>query len=255
MAYIIPTTEPFFFPGEKETGVLLIHGFTGTPKEMRWMGEYLNRRGYPALGVRLAGHATRPPDMVRTRYRDWLASVEDGYHLLRGVSRQVVVMGLSMGGVLALTFGADFPVAGIVSMSAPYALPPDPRLKRLRLRSLWYPLWPKEGQPGEGWFDPDAWRDHISYPYNPTRSIVELNLLLQKMNQSLPKIDKPVLLMHSRDDDYVDPASMPAIYEHLGTENKRMLWLEKSGHVVTRDAARLQVFEAALTFVREIEKA
>ena len=61
----IPTAEPFFFPGEKSTGVLLTHGFTGAPKEMRWMGEYLNREhGYPCLGVRLAGHATRPEDMT-----------------------------------------------------------------------------------------------------------------------------------------------------------------------------------------------
>ncbi|MEJ5224047.1 MAG: hypothetical protein WHV44_06280, partial [Anaerolineales bacterium] len=65
---IIPTTEPFFFPGRNNApGVLLIHGFTGTPKEMRWMGEYLNEKhGFTCLGVRLTGHATRPEDMIRS---------------------------------------------------------------------------------------------------------------------------------------------------------------------------------------------
>ncbi|MBI1854527.1 MAG: carboxylesterase, partial [Chloroflexi bacterium] len=67
MTQIIPTAEPFFLPGSK-TGCLLIHGFTGAPKEMRWMGEYLADKGYSVLGVRLAGHATRPEDMIRSNW-------------------------------------------------------------------------------------------------------------------------------------------------------------------------------------------
>ena len=66
------------------------------------MGEYLNAQGYTCLGVRLAGHATSPEDMIRSRYTDWIASVEDGYHLLRGVADQIFLVGLSMGGVLSL---------------------------------------------------------------------------------------------------------------------------------------------------------
>ena len=68
MPQIIPTAEPFFFPGQGENariGCLVTHGFTGAPKEMRWLGEYLHRQGYTVCGMRLAGHATRPADMVR----------------------------------------------------------------------------------------------------------------------------------------------------------------------------------------------
>lgn len=255
MAQIIPTAEPFFFPGTQKTACLLVHGFTGTPKEMRWLGEYLNKRGYPVLGVRLTGHATRVTHMVRSRYQDWLASVEDGYHLLRGVSEQVVVIGLSMGGVLSLTFGAEFPVAGIVAMSTPAYLPPDPRLKRLGWLSLVYPLIPKEKDNGAGWFDKEAWRDQISYDYNPTRSILELDRLLKKMHAALPQIDKPVLLIHSRNDHYVPEDSMPRIYQALTTPQKEMLWVEQSGHVITRDAERLRVFEAVTEFVRQRNEA
>ncbi|MDP1778829.1 MAG: hypothetical protein Q8K73_00995, partial [Anaerolineales bacterium] len=61
----IPTTEPFLLRGNK-TGILLIHGFTGAPKEMRWMGEYLNEQGFTCLGIRLNGHATTPEDMRRS---------------------------------------------------------------------------------------------------------------------------------------------------------------------------------------------
>ncbi len=69
---LIPTAEPFVFPGGP-VGCLLVHGFTGTPKEMRWLGEYLAGQGHTVLGVRLAGHATQPEDMIRARWWDWAA--------------------------------------------------------------------------------------------------------------------------------------------------------------------------------------
>src|ERR671918_2213655 len=103
MSQIISTAEPFFFLGDSsKPACLLIHGFTGTPKEMRWMGEYLNQQDYTCLGVRLAGHATHSEDMIRSRWTDWVASVEDGYHVLCGLTDDIFLIGLSMGGALSL---------------------------------------------------------------------------------------------------------------------------------------------------------
>ena len=100
MTQIIATAEPFLFLGDRsKPACLLIHGFTGTPKEMRWMGEYLNGQGYTCLGIRLAGHATDPEDMIRSNWTDWTVSIEDGYRLLRGVSDDIFLGGLSMGGL------------------------------------------------------------------------------------------------------------------------------------------------------------
>jgi carboxylesterase len=85
MLQIIPTAEAFFLPGQGENtriGCLLTHGFTGAPKEMHPLGENFNRRGYTVYGIRLNGHATRPEDMIRSRWRDWLLSVEDGGHVI-----------------------------------------------------------------------------------------------------------------------------------------------------------------------------
>lgn len=244
---IIPSAEPFLFPGDR-TGCLLVHGFTGTPKEMRWLGEYLAGQGRTVLGVRLAGHATRPEDMIRARWPDWLASVEDGWHILSGCTDQIFLMGLSMGGILSLLFAAQHPVAGVVAMSTPHHLPNDPRLKIVKPLSLIKPFMAKGP---EDWFDQEALRQHTSYPSMPTRAIAELNGLLAEMRLALPRVTAPVFLVNSKQDQAVKPEDkhLEHIYAELGSQNKRILWIENSGHVITRDAQRQQVFEAVSGFV------
>jgi len=255
MSQIIPTTEPFFFPGEpSKPACLLIHGFTGTPKEMRWMGEYLSEQGYSCLGVRLAGHATDPEDMIRSRYTDWTASVEDGYHLLHGVTDDIFLVGLSMGGVLSLLMSTRLDVKGVVAMSTPYRLPSDYPTWYLQMMSVVIKFRPKSKEiPGSSWFDKEAWKDHVSYQDNPIRSAAELKKLILEMRDALPKINVPVLLIHSKDDPYVLPDNVENIYDGLvNASDKTKLYITGSGHVVTRDAARHQVFESALAFIQRV---
>jgi carboxylesterase len=256
MSQIIATAEPFFFLGDRsKPACLLIHGFTGTPKEMRWMGDYLNERGYTCLGIRLTGHATDPEDMIRSHYTDWMASVEDGYHLLRGVTDRIFLVGLSMGGILSLLMSARLDVKGVVAMSTPYKLPDDPRLRHIEWISKIVAYMPKsDEEPGASWFDKEAWKDHISYPQNPIRSIGELNKLLGEMRTALSRINVPVLLVHSKDDGYVASKNLELIFADLkNVSDKAKLYIAGSGHVVTRDAARHQVFESALEFIRGVE--
>jgi len=187
---IIPTAEPFFFPGNK-VGCLLTHGFTGAPKEMRWMGEYLSEEGFSVLGVRLAGHATNPEEMIRSRYIDWMHSVEDGYHLLQGVADKVVLVGLSMGGALSLLMASKLDVAGVFAMSTPFVIT-DPRVKFAKILSLFVKHMSKsDDEPGSGWLDKESWKDHVSYTQNPVRSVVEIDLLLNEMRAALPKVKVP----------------------------------------------------------------
>ncbi len=256
MPQIIPTAEPFFFPGQGKNariGCLVTHGFTGAPKEMRWLGEYLNRQGYTVCGIRLNGHATRPEDMIRSRWRDWLLSVEDGYNLLKCCTDQVVLLGLSMGGMLSLTAASTFPVRGVVAMSTPYDLPGMPLpLWAIRILSRFKPYLPKGKVPGSGWFDQAAYRQHVAYPQNPLRSAVELKLLVNEMHSALPKISVPVLLIHSHNDDYVIKDSMQQIYARLTTPDKHMLWVEGGGHVITEEPTRDTVFKAAADFIERV---
>jgi len=270
MLQIIPAAEPFFFPAPKASsrsaGCLLIHGFTGTPKEMHPMGEHLAKQGYSVLGIRLTGHATQPDDMHRSHFADWTASVEDGYQLLRGVADNIHLVGLSMGGVLSLLMstrldacpeGEARRIKGVVAMSTPYRLPVDYPAWVFRFASYFRPYREKANEPpGASWFDKDAFREQVSYPQNPTRSVGELSKLLAEMRVALPKINVPVQLIHSKDDKYVLPENMEHIYAGLvNAPDRQKLYITGSGHVVTRDAARLEVFEAASQFIRRVENA
>lgn len=250
MAQTIPSAEPFFFH-RGPVACLLIHGFTGAPKEIRWMGEYLAAQGTTVLGVRLAGHATKPADLLRTRWQDWLASVEDGYNLLRHDYTHVFVCGLSMGGILSLLFAAQSPVAGVIAMSTPYALPEDWRLRYIKL-IRW--IVPRVGKGAPDWHNPEAARDHVDYPAYPTQAILEVRDLLAEMRRNLHQVNAPVLLMHSRQDGGVSPENMLKIFDHLGATDKQMFWLENSGHVITREPERERVFAAAQAFIQRVSQ-
>jgi carboxylesterase len=246
--------EAFYFPGGR-VGCLLVHGFTGAPKEMHTLGEYLSAQGHSVLGVRLFAHATRPQDLLRARWEDWVADVENGFHILDAVCDQIVVMGLSMGGMLALIAGATLPVVGVVAMSTPY-----------RLRQEWFArlrplipaaslLIPHIGKGRPDWLDAAAASNHLEYPDYPLRAIAELFDLLAEMRRCLPSLHVPVLLVNSRIDQTVTPEQSEAIADSLLAAPVERLMVELSGHVVTRDAAREQVFRAAATFAQRVTSA
>jgi esterase/lipase len=146
-------------------------------------------------------------------------------------------------------------VAGVVGISTPYQLPRDYPLWLLRLYSRFIRYAPKSKEvPGSSWFDKKAYVDHVSYPQNPIISVAELKLLLAALRAALPEVRKPVLLVHSKNDRYILPASMERLDSALANaSDKTRLFVTESGHVVTRDAARQQVFESTLEFIRRVE--
>lgn len=250
---VIPTAEPFFFPGGK-ISCLLIHGFTGTPKEMRPLGERLANAGYTVYGPRLPGHATQPEDLIRMRWQDWLACVEDGYTLLSSIAQQTYLIGLSLGGMLSLIAAARFPVAGVVAAATLHHPPDDPRLPFVKPISLVKPFFPKSAPV---WFDKQAEADHVSYPADPTRGYAEIKIILEMMRAALPQITAPVLLINSINDPTVlhKDGHLEAILAGLSSSPSQSVLVEKSGHVVTEDMERDVVAEHILRFIYQTSQA
>ena len=244
---IMPNAEPFFLPAGN-VGCVLIHGFTGTPKEMRIMGDYLFENGITALGIRLAGHATQVSDMKRTRWEDWLASVEDGINILSNSCDKIFLAGLSMGGALGLLAASIYKVDGVIAMSTPYEISKDWRINFTKPLSIFFPTIKKDQS---NTADQLHAKNHIDYPVYPTRSIAELNELLKILQRELQHINKPVLLINSKNDQSVPFSHAEKFLQSIPSHQIDSITLEKSRHVVTEDIERDIVFNAALAFINK----
>lgn len=244
--------EAFFAQGNN-TGCLLVHGFTGAPNEMRELGEHLARADFTVLGIRLHGHGTRIGDLVRSREQDWIAGVEDGFRLLEGCCDHIFVLGISMGGVLALHAGAHLPAAGIIAMSTPHHTP-NPFVPPLRpFLPLLSCVWRYAGK-GSDLQDEEARKTHVDYHAHPVRAVAEFEDLVRQMRAALPALKVPVLLIQSRADEIVPAEHALQIQAALGSADNSIVWLENSGHMVTRDIEQDTVFKAAETFIMRIVK-
>ena len=248
---IIPGSEPFFFPGGS-VGCLLLHGFTSTPEEMLWLGQDLSSRGYTVLGARLAGHGTHPQDLARTRFRDWLISVEEGLALLRGAAERVFVVGQSMGGLLALLAAAYYPLDGAVALSTPFVPTIEGPSPLVRLVGRLRPTVRKENVD----FHPELGlrreADYPAYAVYPSRIYAEIVALRCEVAAALPLVRVPVLLLQSRNDGLIPPDSLELIDEALGTGEKEKLWFEGLGHSMVRDPGRQPVFDAIAVWLEEV---
>lgn len=244
MAEILDGAEPFLLQGGAQ-GILLIHGFTGSPAEMLLLGQFLNERGYTVLAPRLCGHGTSPEEMAGTNWTNWYHSVCDGYHLLRNICRRIHVVGLSMGGLLAMKLAMDYEVEKVVALSAPIHIA-DPSLGLLP---------PKEDVAGmfirrerRRIADLPACYS-IAYNRTPLLSVHSLLSLIESVMDALPQLEKPLLIVQSKKDRTVLPNSGAYIYQHAGCQDKELFWLENSGHLVTLDIERELVFEKIMEFI------
>src|SRR3984893_1912296 len=227
--------QPFRFRGGTR-GILLIHGFAGTPPEMRGMGQFLAAGGYDVMGPLLAGHGLTPEAMAATRWPDWVRSAEDALAELRRDCAEVFVGGQSLGGTLALYLAPTHPdVRGVITMAA-MGSPVYFRDWRIKIiRGLKYVVrWHvPSGGPDLG--DPAALRLLHSYARRPTVCIESLMQLLRVVERELPRVTAPALIMHGRRDRTVDVANAPLILERLRSSDQPLGWVERSGHTVAVD--------------------
>lgn len=236
--------EPFFLPGGA-SGVLLIHGFTGSPAEMRLLGDFLHKEGYTVLAPRLAGHGTIVEDMANTKWPHWYSSVEDAYHILRAICNNITVIGLSMGGLLTFKLAAEYQVDRIVSLSTSIFIA-DKRLDMLPVYRMFRDFVPKKRKI---YADIEP-KYSVGYAATPLSSLSSLLDLIEHVDSLLPIIQTPLLIVQGRQDHTVQPRSAEYIYDRVASNEKTLMWLEKSGHIVTIDIEREQIFRKISEFLR-----
>jgi carboxylesterase len=242
---VMPGAEPFFFEGN-ETGVLLSHGFTGTTQSMHFIGEALNRDGgFTTMGVRLRGHGTRPEEMARASAEEWICDLETALGTLHRRCKRVFIGGLSMGGTLTLYMAAMHPevICGAMPVNAAIFLN-NPDMAGLALRAG-----APASVPGVGADIKKPGQIELVYPVVPVPAIRQLYALMAVTEDLLPRVVCPALIFTSTEDHVVPPANGPFIMERLGSQDKRLVWLENSYHVATLDNEKERIAEEMVAFI------
>lgn len=246
MQFIQRNAEPFDFPGN-QIGCLLIHGFTGSPGEMRPLGEHLQEKGYTVKGVLLPGHGTKVEDLAQTNWNSWYGEVVKGYRDLQKVCKKIFVIGLSMGGALALHLAANEKIkGGIVSICSPIFLTNKKAyLAPLAKYFIKYSVKKKK-----------SCDNFQSYWYDryPTGAVAELVRAVSTIKNELKDITNPILIIQSTLDKTVEPKSAQYIYDHISSRKKSIYWLDKSGHIATLGIEREKVFSLVQQFIEDVLK-
>ena len=216
------------FNKESCDGVYIIHGFTNTTYEVKELAIYLSEQGFYTRADNLPGHGTTPEDCNRCRYSDWIEFVEQGVAEMSSRCKNIYVIGISMGSVLALQVSSIFPLNAAVFASTVIQFKNKfdvriltPLFHRLHPYTLKQKNFPKEVQNTIEFFGYDVW---------PLSALNEMRKLTTKVKAILPIIKCPALVIHSEADLLSPPSNISLVYNAISSENKEQLIVENAGH-------------------------
>lgn len=235
-------------PRYERVGVLLLHGFTSSVRTVDGMVPDLEERGIPYRLPVLRGHGTVYTDLAGTTADDWYDDAEEALEDLAREVDKVVVVGLSMGGLVAINLGIRHPdkVAGVVTLAA-----------SLRFRDPLIPFTPILARLVKSWPSPEAFNsgEHRIHNENYPRFMTDsfLSLLHYGMNteKRLRQLEVPICVMQSKRDSIILPESANIIYRDVSSRYRELHWFEKSGHELGQDLEHPEVFRKAMEFVEK----
>jgi len=244
---ILTGAEPFNHDGS-DVGVLLCHGFTGTPQSMRPWGEYLGDRGYTVRVPLLPGHGTTWQEMNRTRWQDWYGCVDQVFRELHQTCERVIVGGLSVGGALALQLAQEHGprISGLVLVN-PAVKSDDPRG---RLLPVMKHLIGSLEAVGNDIKKPGV--TELAYPRTPLKAAHSVALSWREVVRDLPEVTQPVLLLRSPQDHLIPASSSALVLSRISSRDVTEILLLDSYHVATLDNDAPRIFDESAKFIERV---
>jgi carboxylesterase len=244
---ILTGAEPFNHDGS-DVGVLLCHGFTGTPQSMRPWGEYLANRGYTVRVPLLPGHGTTWQEMNRTGWQDWYSCVDTAFRELHQTCERVVVGGLSMGATLCLQLAQEHGprISGLVLVN-PAVKFDDPRARLVPV--LKYLMGSLEAV-GNDVKKPGV--TELAYTRTPLKAGHSQLIGWASVIRDLPEVTQPVLLLRSTQDHVIPASSSALILSRISSHDVTEILLEDSYHVATIDNDAPRIFDESAKFIERI---
>lgn len=242
-----PENLPFLLTPEQPSqhGILLVHGFSSTPREMRALAEHLLTRNFTVLGIRLPGHGTSPEDLAKRKNEEWLAAAERGYQILRHLKLRVSAVGLSTGCLVLLQLSLRHPIERQVLLS-PYLRFKHPLAPLAGALSYFIPYQQRQIDDGERPF---------YYQRRPLKGIAQLNKLKNTVKKNLRRITTPTLVVAAKGDQTVDPDSAKELYERLASKDKNLFYYGNDvPHVLTttENPRQKDVFQRTSAFLENL---
>ena len=234
---LLPGAEPIALNAGGR-GVLLLHGFGDTPQSLSALAAHLHAHGWTVRVPLLHGHGTSLQAFTSARADEWVIGARTTLAELRGRASHVSIVGQSMGGALATILAAEGGVEALVLL-APYMALPG-RAARIgalhRVVALFVPYLVSRSE--SSILDPEARRKALGRGITTPRLLHELSIVVRRARAALPGVGVPTLVLHSRHDPRVTVADAEAAFAGLGSKEKRLEWVERSGHVISVDFDR-----------------
>lgn len=243
--------EGFVMERTAAPAVLLLHGAGDTPQTLRYLADGLHSAGFHVVAPLLPGHGRRLADFARFTADELLTAARAHYAELRGEHEWVGIIGVSMGGALAVLLAAESPELPALGLVAPYLAMPARVERAARWSFLWGLVMPAvKSTEGLSVLDPAERDRSLAYGVFTASGLRALATTVQRARAALPKVQSPTLMLQSRQDNRISVANGERAFALLGSREKHLEWISGAGHVITVDFGRERVIEALVSWMQ-----